>query len=112
MLIQVVTIVNCRGMQLIMFKLTTQRDTIWFFMLAHMSFCHTLGTRILIIIMHNSFSSFKPRDNNLRFKDNNLRHRVNSFKLRDNNLRFKCNNLRLRINSYKYKTLRLRFKDS
>ena len=62
-------------------------------MQAHMSFCHILGTRILIliIIMHNNFNSFRPKDNNLRFKDNSLRHRVNSFK---------------------YKALRLRSKDS
>ena len=58
---------------------------------AHMSFCYILGTRILIIIMHNNFNSFRPRDNNLGFKDNSLRHRVNSFK---------------------YKALRLRSKDS
>ena len=58
---------------------------------AHMSFCHILGTRILIIIMCSNFSSFRPRGSNLRFKDNSLRHRVNSFK---------------------YKALRLRSKDS
>ena len=60
-------------------------------MLAHMSFCHILGTKILIIIIHNSFSNFRPKDNNLRFK---------------------CNNLRLRVSSFKYKTLRLKSKDN
>ena len=58
---------------------------------AHMSFCHTLGTRILIIIMRNNFTSFRPRDSCLRFKDNSLR---------------------LRVNSYKYKALRHKSKDS
>ena len=58
---------------------------------AHMSFCYIMGARILVIIMHNSFSNFRPKDNNLRFK---------------------CNNLRLRVSSFKYKTLRLKSKDS
>jgi hypothetical protein len=78
-------------MQLTMLRSTTQRDIIWFLMLVHMSFCHILGTRILIVIIHNNFSSFKPKDSNLRFM---------------------CNNLRLRVNSFKYKALRLRPKDS
>ena len=78
-------------MQLAMLRSTTWRDIIWFLMPAHMSFWHILGTRIFIIITHNNFSSFRPKDNNLRFKDNSLRHRVNSFK---------------------YKALRLRSKDS
>jgi hypothetical protein len=78
-------------MQLTMLRSTTQRDIIWFLMLVHMSFCHILGTRILIVIIHNNFSSFKPKDNNLRFM---------------------CNNLRLRVNNFKYKALRLRPKDS
>ena len=58
---------------------------------AHMIFCHILGIRIPTIIMHNSFSSFRPKDNNLWFK---------------------CNNLRLRVHSFKYKALRLRPMDS
>jgi hypothetical protein len=45
-----------------------------------MTFCHILGTRILIIIVHNNFSSFRSRDNNLKFKDNSLKLRVNNFK--------------------------------
>ena len=56
-----------------------------------MSFCHIPGARIFIIITHNNFSSFRPKDNNLRFK---------------------CNNLRLRVSSFKYKTLRLKSKDN
>ena len=67
-------------MQLTMLRSTIQKDIIWFVMPAHMSFCHILGTKILIIITQNNFSSFRLRDNNLRFKDNSLRHRVNSSK--------------------------------
>ena len=58
---------------------------------ARTSLCHILGTRISIIIMHNNFSSFWPRDNNLRSN---------------------YNSLRLRVNSSKYKALRLRCKDN
>ena len=78
-------------MQLTMLKSTTRRDIICFFMPEHMSFYHILSTKIVMVIIHNNFSSFRPRDSNLMFK---------------------CNNLRLRINSFKYKALRLRFKGS
>ena len=86
-MIQVISIADCKDMQLTMLRLTTWRDITWFFMPAHMSFCHILGSRILIVIMYNNFS-------------------------RDNNLRFKHNSLRLRVNNFKYKALRLKPKFS
>jgi len=58
---------------------------------AHMSFCHILGTRILIIIMHNNFRSFRAKDNNPRLK---------------------CNSLRRKVNNFKYKALKLKSKNS
>ena len=50
----------------------------------HMTSCHTLGIRILIVIMRNNFS-------NLRFKDNSLRLKVNKFKYKALRLRLKGN---------------------
>jgi hypothetical protein len=67
-------------MQLIMLRSTTQKDITWFLMLVHMSFCHILGIKILTIIVHNSFSNFRPRDNNLKFKGSSISLRVNSTK--------------------------------
>ena len=55
----------------------------------HMSLCCILGTRTLIVTMHNNFSSFKPTDSNLRFKDNSLWLRVNKFKHKALRLRLK-----------------------
>jgi hypothetical protein len=53
-----------------------------------MSFCHILGIRIPIVIMHSNFS---PRDSNLKFRGSNLRLRVNSSKYKVLKLRFKGN---------------------
>ena len=57
----------------------------------HTNFYHILGIRILIIIIHSSFSNFRPRGSPLRSKDNSVR---------------------LRVNKFKFKALRLRLEDS
>jgi hypothetical protein len=66
-------------MQLIMLRSTTPKDIIWFLMPAHMSFCHILGTRILIIIMHN----FKFRGSSLRLRVNSSKYKALRLKSKD-----------------------------
>ena len=53
-------------------------------MLARTSFCHTLGIRIVTVIMRNNSSNLKSKNNGLW----------------------------LRVNKFKYKALRLRLKGS
>ena len=74
-----------------MLKSTIQEGIIWCLMPAHMSSYHTLGIKILTIIIHNKFSSFRPRGSNLKWK---------------------VNSLRLKVNSFRFKALKLKFKDS
>jgi hypothetical protein len=71
-------------MQLIMLRSTIQKDITWFLMPAHTSLCHTLGIRILTVIMRNNSSHLKSKDNILR----------------------------LRVDKFKYRALRLRLKGS
>ena len=58
---------------------------------AHMSSCHTLGIKILTIIIHNRFNNFRPSGSNIKFK---------------------VNSLRLKVNIFRFKALKLKFKDS
>ena len=81
MLILTTLIVDCMGIQLTILRSTIQKDITQFLMLARTSLCHTLGIRILTVIMRNNSS-------NLRVKDNNLQLRVN---------KFKCKALRLKL---------------
>jgi hypothetical protein len=45
-----------------------------------MSSCHTLGIKILTIIIRSSFSNFRPRGNKLKSKVNSLWLKVNKVK--------------------------------
>ena len=69
-------------MRLTMLTSIIQKDITRFLMPVHTSSCHTLGIRILIVIMCNNSS-------NLRFKDNSLWLRVNKFKYKALKLRIK-----------------------
>jgi hypothetical protein len=68
-LIPTTSIVDCRDTQLTMPRSTIQRDTTWFLMPAHMSLCHILGIRTLIVIMHSNSSSLRLRINKCKYKD-------------------------------------------
>jgi hypothetical protein len=73
MLIPTTSIVDYKDIQLTMLRSTIQRDITWFLMLAHTSSCHTLGIRILIVIMHNNSSSLWLKVNKLKYKVLRLR---------------------------------------
>ena len=73
MFILTTSIVDCKDMQLLMLRLTIQRDITWFLMPAHRSSCHILDTRILIVIMHNNSSSLRLKVNMLKYKVLRLR---------------------------------------
>ena len=60
-------------MQLIMLRLTIQRDITWFLMPAHTSSCHILGIRILTVVMHINSSSLQLRINESKCKDLKLK---------------------------------------
>jgi hypothetical protein len=73
MLILTTLIVDCKDMQLATLRSTIQKDITWFLMPTHMSSCHILGTRILIVIMHNNSSSLRFMVNKLKYKVLRLR---------------------------------------
>ena len=73
MLILTISIVNYKDTQLTMLRSTIQRDITWFFMPARMSSCHILGTRILIVIMHNNSSNLWLKVSKLKYKVLRLR---------------------------------------
>jgi len=56
---------------------------------AHMSSCHTLCIKILAIMIHGSFSNFRPRGNKLKSKVNSLWLKVIKFKYKALKLKFK-----------------------
>ena len=68
-------------MQLAMLRSTIQRNITWSLMPAHTSSCHTLGIKILITTM---FNSYKFKDNSLRLRVNKLKHKDPKSRPQDN----------------------------
>jgi hypothetical protein len=77
MLILTISVVDCKDMQLATLRSTIPKDITWFLMPAHMSSCHILGTRSLIVIMNNNSSS-------LWFMVNKLKYKVLRIRLKSN----------------------------
>ena len=51
-------------------------------MLARTSLCHTLGIRILTVIMRNNSSNLRSKDNSLRLRVNKFKHKALKLKLK------------------------------